>query len=41
MVKGLKSQLDSHELSSDLYVVALARANVVMGAQWLKTSSKF
>eukprot|EP01018_Ginkgo_biloba_P002087 Gb_15568 [translate_table: standard] len=37
MVRGLKLQLDSYELSSNFYVVALPGVDVVMWAQWLKT----
>jgi hypothetical protein len=41
MIRGMKLQLESYELSSDFYVVALSGADVVIGAQWLKNFSKF
>jgi hypothetical protein len=41
MIRGMKLQLESYELSSDFYVVALSGADVVIGAQWLKNFGKF
>jgi hypothetical protein len=37
----LKLQLDGYDVTSDFYVLALAKAAVSMGAQWLKTLAEF
>lgn len=41
MIKGMKSLLESYQLSSDFYVVNLTWAAVFLEEQWLKTFGEF